>query len=55
MRAILDIVLIILDLYVWLLIASRFILGVSGAGAVSGTLIMIGEYFESVAWGRVLG
>ena len=40
---------------VWLLIASRFILGVSAAGVVTGTLIMIGEYFDPVTRTRVLG
>lgn len=40
---------------VWVLIASRFILGVSAAGIVTGTLIMIGEYFEPVMRARILG
>ncbi|MDB5397276.1 MAG: transporter [Rhodospirillales bacterium] len=40
---------------VWLLIATRFVLGVSAAGIVTGTLIMIGEYFEPVMRTRILG
>jgi MFS family permease len=38
-----------------LLIATRFILGVSSAGIVTCTLIMIGEYFEPVMRTRILG
>ena len=40
---------------VWSLIATRFVLGVSAAGIVTGTLIMISEYFEPVTRTRVLG
>jgi MFS family permease len=38
-----------------LLIATRFILGISAAGIVTGTLIMIGEYFEPDMRVRILG
>ena len=38
-----------------LLIATRFILGVSAAGVVTGTLIMIGEYFAPEMRVRMLG
>ena len=38
-----------------LLIATRFILGVSAAGVVTGTLIMIGEYFAPEMRVRILG
>jgi MFS family permease len=40
---------------VWLLVATRFILGVSAAGIVTGTLIMIGEYFAPQMRVRILG
>ncbi len=38
-----------------LLVATRFILGVSAAGIVTATLIMISEYFEADMRARVLG
>jgi MFS family permease len=37
------------------LIATRFILGISAAGVVTGTLIMIGEYFSPEMRVRILG
>jgi MFS family permease len=40
---------------VWILIATRFVLGLTAAGIVAGTLIMIGEYFDPDTRARVLG
>jgi MFS family permease len=40
---------------VWVLVVSRFILGVAASGIVAGTLIMIGEYFDPGTRARVLG
>ncbi len=39
----------------WALVATRFILGLSAAGVVTGTLIMIGDYFDADARARMLG
>jgi MFS family permease len=40
---------------VWLLVATRFILGVAASGIATGTLIMIGEYFAPEMRVRILG
>lgn len=40
---------------VWILVATRFILGIAAAGIVTVTLIMIGEYFTPAMRARMLG
>jgi MFS family permease len=40
---------------VWILVGTRFILGVAASGIVTCTLIMIGEYFDAETRARVLG
>lgn len=40
---------------VWVLVGARFLVGVAGAGIVTATLIMIGEYFTPEMRARMLG
>jgi MFS family permease len=40
---------------VWVLIGARFLVGIAGAGIVTATLIMIGEYFTPEMRARMLG
>lgn len=40
---------------IWMLAATRFLLGIAAAGIVTTTLFMIGEYFDADGRARVLG
>jgi MFS family permease len=40
---------------IWMLVTTRFLLGIAAAGIVTTTLFMIGEYFDADGRARILG